>query len=393
MTGDVELTHGTKRFAALDLSRGIVCLYIVLEHAGVMLWQGIGDPSAPDGWLRRLIFTPLQWHIGTPLFFVMSGYCVLASVDAHKRRGDSAGHFLGRRFRRIFPSYWAAFLLFVVVVLGLDWLGLALWHQNSLALQFVSPAELSLPQWIGNITLTETWRPRVFGGEELVFTRIAWSLCYQEQFYLICFLVLALVPGRFHKVMGVLSVMLILAAGIAADVGLSRQIEGFCPVKWHEFAIGFLVYWVISGRFGGRVRRAVVGSLMLIGVGSFVLGDARTLAAALFGLLLIGMERYDNALARWRPLDWVRACGARSYSIYLAHLPVVLVVANLMEALGVQEFWAKVLIAMPVTVGAALAFSWLFDAWIDAPLARASRKRPTARSIKAPTGEATRATV
>ena len=57
------------------------------------------------------------------------------------------------------------------------------------------PQDLSAAQWLGNVTLTESWRHLVGGGPQEIFTRVAWSLCFEEQFYFLCFAVLLVVAA------------------------------------------------------------------------------------------------------------------------------------------------------------------------------------------------------
>src|SRR5436305_12095781 len=104
------------RFHALDVWRGAVCLWVVLEHAGVALWSEAERGTGLDHWLRRGLVSILELNLGTPLFFVMSGYCIAASIDSARRRGASPFAFFGRRLWRTFPPCLAALLGFVVVV-------------------------------------------------------------------------------------------------------------------------------------------------------------------------------------------------------------------------------------------------------------------------------------
>ena len=171
------------RYASLDLWRGVACLMVVLHHAGFIVDGGDLTPSQPDYAARTFVVGFFkQMELGVPLFFVISGYCIAASADANRRKGASPWTFLIRRVRRIYPPYWAALLLFVVYCWGLDRLGLKHLHDGPHALQLASPGELNPAQWLGNLTLTETWRPHLGGGFEAVYTRIAWSLCTRSSF-------------------------------------------------------------------------------------------------------------------------------------------------------------------------------------------------------------------
>ncbi len=353
------------RYHALDLWRGLFCLVVVLEHAGVALWPGISDASGFEQGLRLAIVTPLRWNVGTPLFFVISGYCIAASTDAHRRKGHSPLRFLARRLWRIFPSYWAALLGFAVVVTVLDLVGLERWHRSDLSLELVSLHELKPSQWLGNLTLTETWRPRVWGTEELIFTRVAWSLCYQEQFYLVCFLLLLAFPRRYFGALGMATAVIVGFRVVAWDAGALHRFDGMFPKLWHEFAVGLAVFWRLNARTTPLSRRMVdLGLVVLLGL-ACCFGSRSTIAAAGFGLALIAMRRWDEPIRQCTWLDPIRACGRRSYSIYLIHLPVCLLVNAVIGSLGVREFWFRLAVMIPASLAMSLLVGWAFHHWID----------------------------
>src|SRR5258708_5072544 len=80
-------TVTSTRYQALDAWRGIVCLIVVLEHAGVALWNQVDHGIAGfDGFLRHGIVTVLCLNLGAPLFFVISGYCIASSLDSSRRK-------------------------------------------------------------------------------------------------------------------------------------------------------------------------------------------------------------------------------------------------------------------------------------------------------------------
>src|SRR5262249_51555506 len=150
--------------------------------------------------------------------------------------------FLTRRLRRIYPPYWASLLIFVAFVATLDVLGRPGWHDNGYAIRLLSPGQLDRWQWLGNLTLTETWRPHVVGPKTWLYTRVAWSLCYEEQFYVICVVVLLLTPLRLYGALAVFTFVTEVVALALWDSGRLYTIDGTFLVRWHEFAIGLAVY-------------------------------------------------------------------------------------------------------------------------------------------------------
>jgi peptidoglycan/LPS O-acetylase OafA/YrhL len=338
---------------------------VVLEHAGVALWT-VADGAGLEGRLQRIIVAGLELNLGGPLFFVMSGYCIASCIDSARRRGTAPLLFLARRVWRIFPAYWVALAGFVAVVAGLDAIGLEGYHRGGeVSLELASPGVLDASQWIGNLSLTESWRPLVGGREELIYTRVAWSLCYQEQFYLVCFLTLLLFPRRFERaLMGITAVILAFRVFVW-DAGALHRIAGTFPVLWHEFAVGWFVYLWLGRPAAPGVRRGLGLGLIALLIVALRTGLVSTAGAAGFGLLLIALHRWDDRLPGLRWLDPVRACGRRSYSIYLVHLPTVMVVNAWLQARGWDGFWPRALVMIPASVSAAVAVGWVFHRVIE----------------------------
>src|SRR5262249_19228694 len=154
-----------------DLWRGVACLCVVLFHSVLLRIQnGHGGEGAASSALN---FLGNLW-IGVPLFFVISGYCIAAAVDRASVRPHRSGQFFMRRFRRIYPPLWIAtaiaVCLFVVfdVILSPGILSSAPWPQ-------FRPWWFSPSQWVGNLTLTEIWRPHLFGQPMGMFLQQAWT--------------------------------------------------------------------------------------------------------------------------------------------------------------------------------------------------------------------------
>jgi peptidoglycan/LPS O-acetylase OafA/YrhL len=384
---------------------------VVLHHAGNAIGEGDGLGTGPSAWLGWALHGFVrQMKLGVPLFFVISGYCITASVDATRRRGSWSWSFLGRRVRRIYPPYWAAVLWFVVVVAGADAIGKPWLHDTEpVALKLVSPSQLDRWQWLGNVTLTESWRSHAYNAyrviftdptrdhsplsSELILTRIAWSLCYEEQFYFVCFLVLALAPRRMFGALAAATIASALVAAVAVDVGWGHIIEGSFPYLWHEFAVGAAVYWRLTVPGPGRSRRLVEGALAAIAVTALANGYPSAATSAAFGVALILLRDHDDRAAASRWLAPLRACGRRCYSIYLAHLPACVVVNTSLFWLGFRSFPARVGVMLPLSAAAGVAAGWAFFRLVEVhflnpPVVR-RRPDPSPAAIEAPlAGEA-----
>ena len=183
-----------KRFESLDLCRGAACLSIVFYHFALNYTQ-LAAAQLNDRWATRFFESCLHLSIGVPIFFVISGYCIIAAADKLQSRPRNHVAYFSRRFRRIFPPYWFILIFSILAVAVIDVL--------------VSPGFLSTPpraqlrpwwfsptQWLGNVTLTETWRHHLFGSQRGHFIGQSWTLCYEEQFYLVIGLILMLSRTR-----------------------------------------------------------------------------------------------------------------------------------------------------------------------------------------------------
>ncbi|QDV36466.1 acyltransferase family protein [Tautonia plasticadhaerens] len=354
------------RYALLDAFRGVACLMVVLHHAGFALLAGeTPEPGAFEEVGRWLNLVLRRLDLGVPLFFVISGYCIAASVDATRRRGSSPARFVARRVWRIYPPYWAALAWFLLVTIGLQRLGLErlLCCHSPFGLELILPQDLTAPQWAGNVTLTETWRHLVGGGPAKIFTRVAWSLCFEEQFYFLCFLLLIVASKRLFSAMGWLTLAIVLVRVAAADVGMIRYLEGTFVDLWHQFAVGLAVYWrlnVPSEPWKDRAVEAALVGMAVVGFSARIPNQPvaySTGTTALFGLLLIGLKDRDAWICSrsWmRPMTFL---GRRSYSVYLYHLPVTTVGTFGMHELGITDFWPRALVTVPLVSTLAVLIS------------------------------------
>jgi peptidoglycan/LPS O-acetylase OafA/YrhL len=93
--------------------------------------------------------------VGVPIFFVISGYCISATIDSHRRKGASVGTYFLKRFRRIFPPYWTV-LVGSMLLIGLG--DLAASGRLTASGYLLRPWWYTPWQWAGSATLTEIWR-------------------------------------------------------------------------------------------------------------------------------------------------------------------------------------------------------------------------------------------
>jgi peptidoglycan/LPS O-acetylase OafA/YrhL len=361
------------KYSTLDSWRGIACLMIVVLHA-VHYANESGQAGSKAAKATLMILA--KFSVGVPMFFVISGYCIAATSDSTRRRPRAPVQFFSRRFRRIFPPYWALAAICVGVVVALTAVGQADLVSDEYGL-IPHPSRLTWSEWLGYVTLSETWRPHLFGDPELKVVGPAWTLCYEDQFYAVCGLVRLVVPRRFFAGVAAVTVLTLAVAPLGLAPG-GPAIQGFFfDGRWLMFAEGVAVYYVLNySRSKARGVAAFVALLLAVsalrwGVPAVSVNDLwRNRTGELvwsmgFALALILLHPWDHLMSRsplFRPLA---VCGRMCYSLYLVHWPVTVVITTYFYRAGVRGVWPTLLIVAPLAIAASIVAAWLFHLAVE----------------------------
>ncbi|MDB5948787.1 MAG: acyltransferase [Massilia sp.] len=364
------------RIHGLDTLRALAIGLVVLHH--YVLFVSRGDTF---GWVGEI-----GW-VGVDLFFALSGYLIGNQIFAAMRspQGFSLGQFYGRRLLRTLPNYY--------FVLGL---------------YFLSPAfrdKLALPPLWEFLTFTQNINLK----PGTAFSH-AWSLCIEEQFYLLlpaCALLIALC-GSLRWAWG--AIILAFAAGMAVrGVVWTELVDGSARPMNHYYRY---IYYSTFCRFdelvagvalallknfhAGAWRRLTAHGNLALAAGSAVvaiafalfLSDHYGFVMTVFGypMLAIGFALLIvAALGERSLLRTVRIPGAEqlalwSYALYLTHKQVCILAAGPLAARGYEA-------DSPVAIGVSLALSllsgWLLFRLVETPF-MALRERYLPSGSRAP---------
>jgi len=300
-----------------------------------------------DGLRAISVLCVFLYHLEIPpfrvdLFFVISGYLISRNVLSDAERGwFSSQRFYERRIRRLFPAA-------IVTILGTLFIG-ALWfspeHFKSLTQDVVAA--------LGSVSNFYFWR-----GSHAYFAKAAdpsavlhfWSLAVEEQFYLVWPAVLLI--GRRFLGKALPALILLLGAGslFAAQASLATDAAGafYLPAyRAFEFAIGALVIFA-ERRFvlpasAQSILAALGFGLIAYAVicfdGTTAFPGANALIPCIGAACLIWAgQSHPLAAALTNPVA-VRI-GLISYSLYLAHWPLI-VYAGYILGDGAQTIAAK----------------------------------------------------
>lgn len=362
------------RYSSLDFWRGIACLLVLVYHSTMVHLaaqsrSGLSGSGAA-GWLVE--FTRYL-NVGVPLFFVISGYCIAAAADNVRQKGQSLGSYFVRRFRRIYPPFWIFVIGYAALFVMIDY-----FFVPSLLTTF--PSNLLRPwwysgwQWLGNLTLTESWRYHLIGGSRGHFPGHDWTLCYEEQFYAVTGLLLLF--SRRHFFGGVILVTAATVGTMLVCASTGTSVEGwFFDGYWLTFAAGMVVYYRINYALGmqrwvldGLLIAACVGSLFKV----LPFADG-SMAAFVFALVLGLLHRWDKVLMTSTlaaPIVW---CGKMCYSLYLVHqLPTRALSAGF-NRLGIDSDLSVLLIIIPCCMAVSIPLAWYFHLLVERRFLNAPR--------------------
>ena len=311
MSRDAPQRHaGNTPYRLLDAWRGVAALWVVMLHIRL------------DTTPTFLRFWSAGGHLGVPMFFVISGYCIASAAMRAADRPAPTISFLKARIRRIYPPYFFASLLAAALSLLLT----QLIHHH--IVQSSQIAELNLPSqgwrfYVAALTITQV------PLHTPLIIRVLWSLCYEVAFYALAALglFLALRAKRPRVVLdglAVLTMATLLWLNFAGNA---------CPFPWNlwpQFGLGVLVYQILAQperkipKFSFLLCVALLGAYALRhGKDSFADGLSSGFQALFtlgFAVILLLLFRWDDALAKLRLVRAFSWVGLFSYSLYLIHL-------------------------------------------------------------------------
>ncbi|HOA74763.1 MAG TPA: acyltransferase [Phycisphaerae bacterium] len=358
------------RYRSLDAWRGLACLAVVIYHAASYVSDALGHPKTG---IYRVMG---HGYLGVAVFFVVSGYCIAAACDTHRRSARPGRVFILRRIRRIYPPFWIMLACMVVLILALGAFDPTLLQRRRSV--FVDLSSLSVAQWIGNLTLSESWLCHLNQGRAKYVNVVTWSLCYEEQFYLICFVTLLLARRRFFPALAGITVVVTVVWLMSVAGGWQRYLRGtFLDIGWWEFAFGVGVYWRLNRvkdptwvrRIDLAIYVAAAGLLLLFATQAtpyqgpswpFVNPWWGLTAALGVALILLRLRPFDDTLMNTRAGRALSAVGGFSYSLYLTHMPVCELTRTCMFRLG---FWTPargLYCVIPVSVLMSLVVGYVF---------------------------------
>lgn len=361
---------------ALEGGRGAAALIVALYHLGIGTEQ--------FGFIRN-------GYVFVDLFFVLSGFVIAAAYLNRLDSGIQLRSFFIRRFGRLFPLLIFSTIVFILIenaiilakrIAASNGYADALHNPDALAYAFPSVSEAFA-------TLTMTHSLGLF--DELILNTPSWSISTEFYTYLLFAVVCFLLAGRLR----LLSFVVLSAGAFAITVWSSVTIHdclnrGGClsvtydygfPRTVFSFFLGALVFLASHRlRFDTRLLQGV-GLVLLALLFSFV-DDNPALAFAfpfVFSILIIACCQDSGPLAAILNMRYLQMLGQRSYSIYLLHMPLILIFGNI--AKRVDNLWSALAVVIVYVVTLVVISGWTYR-FVEDPLRVRFNRLATATSRK-----------
>lgn len=300
-------------YPLFDWLRIILAFIVALSHEGLILWPSAGD-------------------LAVQVFFALSGW-LIGGILLNSKREELPRFFFNRATR-----IWVPYALAVGLLLSASLL-----------------RDPVTPKWLEFVFYKVTFVYNLFGSSQRATNQAEmplfgtgnhfWSICAEEQFYLLAPLVLLLLPGRFGKSCILWAGFSLLALSFnyygAIVLGVFAAVLKQSFADWHLGRLPALIFFAL---------------LMLSAVAMYFDVVPYVLVAPIFAICVI------MTLARpGEKLIWGQFWGGVSYPFYLNHWIGVFVANEIFEPFGLRETMISKLTALALSVLVAIVLYLVVD--------------------------------
>ncbi len=346
---------GAKQFGLINLLKAGAAQLIVLHH--LAFYGPMADQARP------LMPALIDWldeygRIAVQVFLVVGGFLAAKSLSpqGHPGVANPLGT-IWRRYIKLAPPFMAAMLLAV--------------GASAIASQWMSHDSISAPPTLSQLSAHLLLLHDVLGYDAL--SAGAWYVAIDFQLYALVTLLLWGVgaiagQGRQHWLVPAL-----VALGVSVSLlyfNRDADWDVWAPYFFGSYGLGMLAWWA-----GDPARKPGDRALLLaIVVAPTLLAlhiefRSRIAVALAVACVLFLFGRIKLANVRGRAWALVDRMAAMSFSVFLVHFPVCLVVNAAFTRFVSEQPHAQAC-GMLVAWAASLAAGAAFHRWVEAPLGR-----------------------
>lgn len=359
--------RSSSRIPGIDALRFLAFFKVYLLHVPV---------NTSNWWLLNL---KTGGGIGVMFFFVLSGFLIsrLLILEKQELGQIRTWRFIKRRSLRIWPLYF--FVLIVVLALPKNW-------QELLGWRITGGYE---PDWRFSFSFLENYNMlKQDAFPVLSPLPVFWSLCIEEQFYLLWLLLFSWVPLKHLQKM------------LLAFIPLAWLFRWLEPHIWHNtlmhtnevttnldlFALGGLLALYYQSQSVKKIKieaflRRFSYPLLLLVIGviyfhRYLLPDLafstihliRSTAFGLLFVLLIMLFITPDPRIKFKPNSLISKLGDYTYGLYMLHLLAIHSQMALFNYLGYNlNSFNTGLAFMAINMPLSFALAWLSRKWIEEP--------------------------
>jgi peptidoglycan/LPS O-acetylase OafA/YrhL len=342
--------------AGLDGIRGLAALFVVVNHVFLRAFRGYPVDHAPF-WAAWFIYG----RFAVVVFIVLSGFSLALSPARHGWRLSGLSSFALRRARRIVPPYWAA----LAFSLAVAWL-------------VVPPPGQAAPD-TRSVVVNGLLVQNLVGAPSP--NRSFWSIAVEAQLYVLFPLLLLMVRRWGAAAMVATATLVVATVGIVGPHvrGLNVFVVQSPPDLAALFALGILAAGIVGASDARRSwpwawfalppqRRCSRRCCGAARCGRSTTCSGSTSLAPAVACLLAGLATgTPRRLLRVLDARPLRSLGSSSYSLYLTHGPIVVVVYERVVAGRVPQGVPAFLVALALVVPLTIAFARVFAAVFEIP--------------------------
>lgn len=369
----------TPYFKNLDIVRLLAALMVVMTHLVPYLFIVYGIPNflkhigSDDlntmGKCVKTFFNNMT--IGVDVFFILSGFLITSLLIDERERNNKIDlkKFYIRRILRIWPLYY--------LMIGVSYLFTRYYTHE------IFPNYLPYIFFIGNFDMI---RINGFGPGQV---NILWSICIEEHFYLFIPLILAYVPIK--KLPAILFSVVIICISYRIFSVLHYD-QSWFRVYFHTLcridviAIGCILAYIFHFYKNSFSLPPFIRSLLIIWVvyilsffdakdyGTwYLVGFFRYLYIIPIAILFMDyVSSYSTRLREGRVLSLINYLGKSSYSIYMWHIYLIILVCKGLDLLSI--FHQNIFVYIVLIISAIAVFCSFTYQFFELPILNLKRK-------------------
>lgn len=310
MSGGAAIPSTSSRLASIDALKAVASQLIVLHH--LAFYGPMSDYAqsiAPEliSWLSQ------HARIAVQVFLVLGGFLAAQALARHGRLLEKPVHtLLWRRYLKLVLPFLGALLLAI--------LGAAI--ARSLVTHDSIPEAPTLAQFIAHVFLLQN----VLGFDGI--SAGVWYVAIDFQLYalLLAALWLSRHAGEHAPVAGRL---LVVGLSLASLYYFNRDAswDNWAIYFFGAYGLGAITYWTVH-----RDEAPLwLGLLVALVIAALLIDYRSRIAVALLVAIPLGVARYAGIIENWPKSKIIAWLGQISFSIFLVHFPICLVINALFE--------------------------------------------------------------